>query len=99
DDLINESQHLPPAVRIPKSIKRASSLKDQTSTTMSDTGRKDFSTQAKEKLTPEDQKTYMQQAKETVTGVADKVSAVYQGDKNKSTTQKGADSLGGSVSK
>ncbi|KAF8461132.1 putative chaperone/heat shock protein Hsp12 [Kalaharituber pfeilii] len=54
---------------------------------MSDTGRKDFSTKAHEKITPDTQKSTYDKTKETVTDTADRVAANTQSDSNKSVTQ------------
>ena len=75
---------------------------------MSDTGRKDISDQLKEKATPQDQKvdsshgimadfqSYVQQAKEAVSGAYDKVAAAVVPDENKSSTQQASDKIRGS---
>lgn len=54
---------------------------------MSDLGRKDFSTQAKEKMTPNSSKSTLDKAKESVTGAADRLGGGATSDKDKSTTQ------------
>ncbi|KAH3686302.1 hypothetical protein WICPIJ_002664 [Wickerhamomyces pijperi] len=54
---------------------------------MSDTGRKDFSTKAKEAITPESQKSYLDQAKESVTDTVDKVQGKLQPEENKGVGQ------------
>ncbi|KZF20872.1 hypothetical protein L228DRAFT_249691 [Xylona heveae TC161] len=58
---------------------------------MADLGRKDFSTQAKEKVTPDSQKSYLDQTKESVTGTADKLAGSVQPSEDKSTTQSAFD--------
>lgn len=58
---------------------------------MSDTHRKDISTQVSEKLTPDQQKTTGEKVKEKVTGVADKVKAAVTPDSHKSVTQQASD--------
>jgi hypothetical protein len=58
---------------------------------MSDLGRKDFSTQAKEKLTPDSSKSTLDKASEGVTNTADRVAGAVQGDSGKSTTQEAFD--------
>ncbi|KAI9888479.1 MAG: hypothetical protein M1814_006897 [Vezdaea aestivalis] len=57
---------------------------------MSDLGRKDFSTKAKEGITPDSSKTTAEKLKETVTTGADRVAAQGPGE-SKSTTQQAAD--------
>jgi len=58
---------------------------------MSDLGRKDFSTQAKEKITPDSSKSTLDKASEGVTNTADRVAGAVQGDGGKSTTQEAFD--------
>jgi hypothetical protein len=58
---------------------------------MSDLGRKDFSTQAKEKFTPDSSKSTLDKASEGVTNTADRVAGAVQGDASKSTTQEAFD--------
>lgn len=60
---------------------------------MSDAGRKDFSDKASEAIKPDSQKSYAEQAKETITDYLDKGASEAQGDQ-KSTTQKLGDLLG-----
>ncbi|RHZ62499.1 hypothetical protein CDV55_103720 [Aspergillus turcosus] len=62
---------------------------------MSDTGRKDFSTKAQEKMTPDSQKSTMDKMKETFTDATDRVSGGAQGDNQKSYTQQAYDSMRG----
>ncbi|MCJ1458411.1 hypothetical protein MMC28_008783 [Mycoblastus sanguinarius] len=59
---------------------------------MSDTGRKDMTDKAQEKLTPESQKSTLDQAKEGVTDAADKVAGTVQPGDDKSISQKVFDS-------
>ncbi|KAI5851326.1 heat shock protein 9/12-domain-containing protein [Morchella snyderi] len=54
---------------------------------MSDLGRKDFSTKAKEEITPDHSKSTAQRVKEGVTDTADHAAAGLNPDGNKSTTQ------------
>ena len=54
---------------------------------MSDTGRKDFSTKAKEQVTPDSAKSTQQKAKETVTDTTDRVARGFQPDDSKSSAQ------------
>ncbi|KAL4811127.1 heat shock protein 9/12-domain-containing protein [Aspergillus unguis] len=54
---------------------------------MSDTGRKDFSTKAQEKLTPDSTKSTQDKIKETVTDTGDRVARGTQPDDQKSTGQ------------
>jgi len=58
---------------------------------MSDTGRKDFSTRAKEGITPDSSKSTQQKVKETFTDTTDRVSRGLQPDEDKSTTQSAFD--------
>ncbi|KAG9234493.1 putative 12 kDa heat shock protein [Amylocarpus encephaloides] len=58
---------------------------------MSDFGRKGFSTQAEEKITPQSQKSTAQVAGENLTGAADKVFGSAQPNESKSTSQKFGD--------
>ncbi|KAI5793905.1 putative chaperone/heat shock protein Hsp12 [Peziza echinospora] len=58
---------------------------------MSDLGRKDFSTQAKEKITPDSSKSTLDKAGEGITNTADKVAGAVQGDASKSNTQSAFD--------
>ncbi|RHZ56149.1 heat shock 9/12 family protein [Aspergillus thermomutatus] len=62
---------------------------------MSDTGRKDFSTKAQEKMTPDSQKSTMDRMKETVTDATDRMTGSAQSDNQKSYTQQAYDSLRG----
>jgi hypothetical protein len=62
---------------------------------MSDTGRKDFSTKAQEKVTPESQKSTMDKMKETFTDATDRLTGSAQGDKQKSYSQQAYDSARG----
>jgi len=54
---------------------------------MSDQGRKDFITQAKEKITPDSTKSTQEKAKESLTGTTDRIARGVQGDESKSTGQ------------
>ncbi|KAL0633930.1 hypothetical protein Q9L58_007172 [Maublancomyces gigas] len=58
---------------------------------MSDIGRKDFSTQAKEKITPDHSKSVTERVTEAVTGTTDRAAAGINPDSNKSTTQEAFD--------
>ncbi|KAL0637780.1 hypothetical protein Q9L58_003170 [Maublancomyces gigas] len=58
---------------------------------MSDIGRKDFSTKAKEEVTPDSSKSTYQQAKEGVTNTADRAAAAVKPDERKSGTQEAFD--------
>ncbi|EAW06874.1 heat shock 9/12 family protein [Aspergillus clavatus NRRL 1] len=58
---------------------------------MSDAGRKDFSTKAKEELTPDSTKSTQDKVKETVTDTSDRVARGLQTDNSKSTTQEAFD--------
>lgn len=60
---------------------------------MSDLGRKDFTDKVQEKVTPQDQKSYLEQAKEGVSGAADKVAQNLQPEGAKSDTQKLGDAV------
>ncbi|GIJ83292.1 hypothetical protein Asppvi_002111 [Aspergillus pseudoviridinutans] len=62
---------------------------------MSDTGRKDFSTKAKEEITPDSQKSTWDKVKETVSDATDRVTGSAQGDSQKSYTQQAYDSMRG----
>lgn len=62
---------------------------------MSDLGRKDFSQQAKEKVTPDSQKSTFEQTKEGVTGLGDRATSAIQPEGDKSATQKVGDSVRG----
>ncbi|KAF2689356.1 hypothetical protein K458DRAFT_413644 [Lentithecium fluviatile CBS 122367] len=55
---------------------------------MSDLGRKGLGDQAKEKVTPDSQKSTLEQAKEGVTGLGDRAAGAVQPEGNKSATQK-----------
>jgi heat shock protein 9/12 len=63
---------------------------------MSDTGRKDITTQVQEKLTPDQEKTTGEKVKETVTGVLDKAQAAVTPDTKKSLPQQVSDKAQGS---
>jgi hypothetical protein len=54
---------------------------------MSDAGRKDFSTKAKEEFTPDSSKSTLDKTKESVTDTADRVMGETQSDSSKSGTQ------------
>ncbi|RDW94039.1 heat shock 9/12 family protein [Aspergillus mulundensis] len=58
---------------------------------MSDSGRKDFSTKAKEEITPDSSKSTQERMKETVTDTTDRLSRGAQPDDNKSSTQQAFD--------
>ncbi|PYH46830.1 heat shock 9/12 family protein [Aspergillus saccharolyticus JOP 1030-1] len=58
---------------------------------MSDTGRKDFSTKAKEEITPDSTKSTQDKVKETVTDTTDRLARGTQSDNSKSTTQEAFD--------
>ncbi|KAF8424133.1 putative chaperone/heat shock protein Hsp12 [Tirmania nivea] len=58
---------------------------------MSDIGRKDFSTTAQEKLTPDSSKSTLDKTKETITNTADRIAAGTQPDSSKSTSQEAFD--------
>ncbi|KAF2810052.1 uncharacterized protein BDZ99DRAFT_462662 [Mytilinidion resinicola] len=64
---------------------------------MSDLGRKDLSTQLGEKITPDSQKSTLDQTKETITGAADKATAAVVPEGEKSTTQKLGDETRGTT--
>ncbi|ORY00373.1 heat shock protein 9/12-domain-containing protein [Clohesyomyces aquaticus] len=59
---------------------------------MSDLGRKGLGDQAKEKVTPDSQKSTLDQAKEGASGVYDRAAGAVQPEGNKSATQKLGDS-------
>ncbi|CAI7617282.1 chaperone/heat shock protein Hsp12 [Penicillium manginii] len=54
---------------------------------MSDTGRKDFSTKAKEEITPDSTKSTQDKVKETVTDTTDRVARGFQTDDSKGGAQ------------
>lgn len=54
---------------------------------MSDAGRKDFSTKAKEEITPDSSKSTQEKVKETFTDTTDRVARGVQPDDDKSTGQ------------
>ncbi|KAJ6126731.1 heat shock protein 9/12-domain-containing protein [Penicillium sp. IBT 18751x] len=58
---------------------------------MSDTGRKDFSTKAKEEITPDSTKSTQDKVKETVTDTADRLARGAQTDDSKSGPQEAFD--------
>ncbi|RPB21471.1 hypothetical protein L211DRAFT_437129 [Terfezia boudieri ATCC MYA-4762] len=58
---------------------------------MSDPGRKDFTTKAHEKLTPDSSKSTLDKTKEATTDTADRIAAGTQSDSSKSATQEGFD--------
>ncbi|KAL4944819.1 hypothetical protein BDV06DRAFT_186191 [Aspergillus oleicola] len=58
---------------------------------MSDTGRKDWSTKAKEEITPDSTKSTQDKVKEAVTDTGDRVSRGLQPDDQKSTGQEAYD--------
>ncbi|KAJ5679704.1 chaperone/heat shock protein Hsp12 [Penicillium macrosclerotiorum] len=58
---------------------------------MSDTGRKDFSTKAKEEITPDSSKSTQDKIKETVTDTTDRVARGFQSDDSKGGAQEAFD--------
>jgi Heat shock protein 9/12 len=58
---------------------------------MSDIGRKDWSTKAKEGITPDSSKSTLDRTKEGVTDTVDKVSGEAQSDSSKGTAQSAFD--------
>ena len=62
---------------------------------MADNGRKNFSTQMAEKLTPDAQKTVGEQVKEAVTGNVDRLKAAVTPNAQKSIPQQLADKIRG----
>ncbi|KAJ9623665.1 hypothetical protein H2203_005927 [Taxawa tesnikishii (nom. ined.)] len=60
---------------------------------MSDAGRKDLSSSLKDSVTPDSQKSGLDQAKDSVTGTADKVAGSLQPESQKSTGQQAADTF------
>ncbi|RAH46070.1 heat shock 9/12 family protein [Aspergillus aculeatinus CBS 121060] len=58
---------------------------------MSDAGRKDFSTKAKEEITPDSTKSTQDKVKETFTDTTDRLARGTQSDQSKSTTQEAFD--------
>lgn len=62
---------------------------------MSDTHRKNISTQLQEKATPQSEKTTMQKIKESVTDSVDRVKEAITPESHKSTTQHVADKVRG----
>ncbi|KAJ5884250.1 chaperone/heat shock protein Hsp12 [Penicillium tannophilum] len=58
---------------------------------MSDTGRKDFSTKAKEEMTPDSTKSTTDKVKETVTDTGDRATRGLQSDDSKGGTQEAFD--------
>jgi hypothetical protein len=58
---------------------------------MSDAGRKDFSTKAKEGITPDSSKSTLDKAKEGITDAMDRVAGESQPDSQKSTSQSAFD--------
>lgn len=62
---------------------------------MSDSHRKNISTQLKEKATPQSEKTTMQKIKESVTDSVDRVKAAVTPESHKSTTQSASDKIRG----
>ncbi|KAK0507365.1 hypothetical protein JMJ35_010403 [Cladonia borealis] len=59
---------------------------------MSDEARKDFTSKAQEKLTPESEKSTLDKAKEGVTNAGDQVAGAVQPEDDKSLSQKVSDS-------
>jgi len=64
---------------------------------MSDSNRKDFSTQISEKVTPDHQKTTGEKIKESVTGVTDRVKAALTPESQKSIPQQVGDKVRGNT--
>ena len=64
---------------------------------MSDSSRKDFSTQIAEKATPDHEKTTGEKIKESVTGSIDRVKAALTPDSKKSVTQQVGDKARGTT--
>jgi len=58
---------------------------------MSDVGRKDFSTKAKEEITPDSSKSTLDKAKENITDTTDRLMGEAQSDSSKGTTQSAFD--------
>ena len=58
---------------------------------MADSGRKSFSTQVSEKITPQTEKTTGEKVKENVTGALDNVKAAITPNTQKSVSQQAAD--------
>ncbi|KAK9384111.1 heat shock protein 9/12-domain-containing protein [Kockiozyma suomiensis] len=65
---------------------------------MSDAGRKPVSDKISETITPDSQKSYAEQIKESATGAYDKVARDIQPEESKSTFQSGVDSVTGGSS-
>ncbi|KAI5816638.1 heat shock protein 9/12-domain-containing protein [Pyronema omphalodes] len=63
---------------------------------MSDTGRKDFTSQMGDKLKPESQKSTTESIGDTMSSTYDRAAAAVVPDSQKSTTQKMGDSMRGS---
>ncbi|GAB7352085.1 hypothetical protein MBLNU459_g2586t1 [Dothideomycetes sp. NU459] len=61
---------------------------------MSDAARKDFSTKAEEKITPDSSKSTLDKTKEAITDTGDKAARGAQPDDSKSTAQSLADKTG-----
>lgn len=61
---------------------------------MSDAGRKNFTDKAAEAVKPDSQKSYLEQAKETITDYADKAAAYLHPDSEKGVAQNVSDNLG-----
>ncbi|RUP19180.1 putative heat shock protein Awh11/Hsp9 [Jimgerdemannia flammicorona] len=62
---------------------------------MSDYNRKDFTEQAKEKITPDTQKSYTQQASEQISGATDRLKSAITPETQKSTGQSAFDTVRG----
>ncbi|GKZ80783.1 hypothetical protein AnigIFM56816_005010 [Aspergillus niger] len=58
---------------------------------MSDSGRKDFTTKAKEEMTPDSAKSTQDKVKETITDTGDRVARGFQSDDSKSGPQEAFD--------
>ncbi|KAF2839754.1 hypothetical protein M501DRAFT_1003200 [Patellaria atrata CBS 101060] len=59
---------------------------------MSDTGRKNLSDQVSDKVTPDSQKSTLDQTKDSASGLYDRAAGAIQPESQKSTSQKMADS-------
>ncbi|EIW68608.1 hypothetical protein TREMEDRAFT_57155 [Tremella mesenterica DSM 1558] len=62
---------------------------------MSDAGRQDFTDKIGDAVKPNSEKTYLEQAQDTIKGALDSVASAVQPQKEKSTTQKVGDALTG----
>ena len=66
---------------------------------MSDTGRKNVSTQIAEKVTPQENKTMGEKVKESVTGAVDRVKGAVTPNSEKSVSQQATDKVRGETDK